>query len=117
MRRLARFCGRSDDMLIVRGVNVFPTQIEEILLADPRLSPHYLLELRREGHLDELTVVSELAPAPPGRAGDRDAVAEAVRRRIKDLVGVSALVRLVDPGTLERSLGKARRVVDLRNLT
>jgi phenylacetate-CoA ligase len=59
MRRLRRIGARSDDMLIVRGVNVFPAQIEEILLADPRLSPHYVLEMRRDGQLDDLTVVSE----------------------------------------------------------
>jgi phenylacetate-CoA ligase len=119
MRRMARIGGRSDDMLIVRGVNVFPTQIEEILLADARLSPHYVLELRRAGPLDELTVVAELKPGAPGAPdGDleRDAVAGRVARRIKELVGVSAGVRLVEPGTLERSLGKAKRVIDLRGV-
>jgi phenylacetate-CoA ligase len=105
MRRMARIGGRSDDMLIVRGVNVFPTQIEEILLADPHLSPHYVLELRREKHLDALTVVAELKPGAPSAGGDRSAVA---------LVGVSAEVRLVDSGTVERSVGKAKRVIDLR---
>ena len=115
MRRLARIGGRSDDMLIVRGLNVFPSQIEEILLSDARLSGHYLLELRREGRLDDLTVVSERKPDSPEDAAECERVAAAVAARIKDLVGVSATVRLVNPGTLERSLGKARRVVDLRS--
>jgi phenylacetate-CoA ligase len=114
MRRMARIGGRSDDMLIVRGVNVFPTQIEEILLADQRLSPHYVLELRREGRLDELTVVSEVKPDAALGAAARSDLAAAVAARIKDLVGVSATVRLVDPGVLERSLGKAKRVIDFR---
>ncbi len=115
MRRMARISGRSDDMLIVRGVNVFPTQIEEILLAEARLSAHYVLELRRDGRLDDLTIVSELKVGPPERDGDRDTIAAAVSARIKDLVGVTARVQLVDPGTIERSLGKAKRVVDLRH--
>jgi len=113
MRRMARVGGRSDDMLIVRGVNVFPSQIEEVLLADPRLSAHYVLELRRDGRLDDLTVVSEVKPGVDDDA-ERDAAAAAVARRIKDLVGVTATVRLVSPGTVERSLGKAKRVIDLR---
>jgi phenylacetate-CoA ligase len=114
MRRMARIGGRSDDMLIVRGVNVFPTQIEEVLLADARLSAHYVLELRRDGRLDDLTVVSEVKPGAPEGAAERDVVAAAVAARIKDLVGVTAAVRLVSPGTVERSLGKAKRVIDLR---
>ena len=115
MRRMVRIGGRSDDMLIVRGVNVFPTQIEEILLRDGRLSPHYVLELRRDGRLDELTVVSEVKPASLTVDTDRSAAMDAIVHRIKDLVGVTATVRLVDPGTLERSLGKAKHVVDLRH--
>lgn len=115
MRRMARIGGRSDDMLIVRGVNVFPTQIEEILLAEPCVSAHYVLELRRDGRLDDLTVVSELKTGLPEHARDRKTIATAVSARIKDLVGVTARVQLVDPGTIERSLGKAKRVVDLRH--
>jgi len=114
MRRMARISGRSDDMLIVRGVNVFPTQIEEILLGDVRLSAHYVLELRREGRLDDLTVVSEVKPNAMATEADLQIAADAVARRIKDLVGVTATVRLVDPGSVERSLGKAKRVVDFR---
>jgi len=111
---MTRIGGRSDDMLIVRGVNVFPTQIEEILLADARLSVHYLLELRRDGRLDTLTVVSEVKPGAGDSPAEREAIAASVSARIKDLVGVTATVRLVNPGTIERSLGKARRLVDLR---
>jgi phenylacetate-CoA ligase len=102
-------------VLIVRGVNVFPTQIEEILLSESCLSAHYVLELRRDGRLDDLTVVSELKAAQPERASDRDVVARTVVARIKDMVGVTARVQLVEPGTIERSLGKAKRVVDLRH--
>ena len=120
MRRMARISGRTDDMLIVRGVNVFPSQIEEILLTHPRLSPHYLLELRRDGRLDDLTVVSETRDADDADDADdaegaeRAEIAQLLAARIKDLVGVSATVRLVAPGTIERSAGKAKRVVDLR---
>ncbi len=115
MRRMERITGRSDDMLIVRGVNLFPTQIEEILLKDERMSPHYVLELRREGPLDQLTVVAE------GKSGglalldaDKQTAAKDLQHTIKALVGVTALVRVVDPGSIERSVGKARRVIDLR---
>jgi phenylacetate-CoA ligase len=114
MRRMARIGGRTDDMLIVRGVNVFPTQIEEILLADGRLTAHYLIELRRDGRLDGLTVVSEMKPDAVTDGAEREMMAAAIAMRIKDLVGVTAAVRLVTPGTIERSAGKAKRVVDLR---
>jgi phenylacetate-CoA ligase len=114
MRRMARISGRSDDMMIVRGVNVFPAQIEEILLADAHLSAHYVLELRRSGRMDELTVVSELKPSMSAAGVDRDAIATAVAARIKNLVGVTVTVKIVERGRIERSLGKAKRVVDLR---
>ncbi len=114
MRRMTRISGRSDDMLIVRGVNVFPTQIEEILLADPRLSAHYVLELRRTGHLDDLVVVAETRAGALDHAADREAAGERIMARIKDLIGVTATVKLVEPGTIERSLGKAKRVIDFR---
>ena len=114
MRRMARIAGRSDDMLIVRGVNVFPTQIEEILLADAHLSAHYVLELRRDGRLDSLTVVAEVKGGVTADERARATIATAVAGRIKTLVGVTATVQLVDPGSIERSLGKAKRVLDLR---
>ncbi len=109
MRRMARITGRSDDMMIIRGVNVFPTQIEELILKQPELSPHYVLELSREGPLDRLAVLVELAP---GRA-DADAAGR-LAHRIKSLIGVSSEVRIVPTGTIERSIGKAKRVIDKR---
>jgi phenylacetate-CoA ligase len=114
MRRMARITGRSDDMLIVRGVNVFPTQVEEILLATPGLSPHYVLELRRDGRLDQLTVVSEVRAGALENDTDRENTAQAVVARIKDLVGVTVVLKLVEPGGVDRSIGKATRLVDLR---
>jgi phenylacetate-CoA ligase len=114
MRRLARIAARSDDMLIVRGVNLFPSQIEEILLGDARLSAHYLLELRREGRLDDLTVVAELKERGAG-AWEIETIGRETAARIKDLAGVTCVVRLADPGTIERSMGKAKRVLDLRH--
>ena len=114
MRRMARITGRTDDMLIIRGVNVFPTQIEELILQDPRLAPHYVLEVRRDDRLDRLDVVVE-----PKRDGDaaRTAAEDAAIRleqRIRDRVGVSSRVRLAEVGAVVRSVGKAKRVIDLR---
>ena len=115
MRRLARIGGRSDDMLIIRGVNLFPTQIEELVLEDERLSPHYELELRKSGHLDQLTVVVEARPAL-SRAGEpaMQHAARALESAIKARIGLSAKARVTGPGGVERSEGKARRVRDLR---
>lgn len=113
LRRMQKVSGRSDDMMIVRGVNVFPSQIEEILLKDERLAPHFVLELRRLERLDELTVVVEARPG-----ADEGAYAACERdlaHHIKAMIGVTAAVRVVKAGTLERSVGKAKRVVDLRN--
>jgi phenylacetate-CoA ligase len=112
MRRMARISARSDDMLIVRGVNVFPSQIEELVLRIRRLAPHYQLELTREGHLDQLAVKVEcLAGTPPE---SRHSLQRELEVSIKALVGISARVHVGDPGSIERSAGKARRVVDLR---
>ncbi len=111
-RRMEKVTGRSDDMMIVRGVNVFPSQIEEILLKDERLAPHFVIELRRAERLDEITVVVEARP----EAGE-DVFAACNRElahHIKAQIGVTAAVRTVKPGTVERSLGKAKRVIDLR---
>ena len=107
MRRMERVTGRSDDMLIIRGVNVFPSQIEEILL-NQRLAPHYVLEIRRDGHLDELDVVVERRPETPSP------IAQDVERLIKGTIGISTTVRVVEPGTVQRSQGKAVRVIDKR---
>lgn len=111
MRRMEKVAGRSDDMMIVRGVNVFPTQIEEIILRDERLAPHFVIELRRTGRLDEFTVIVESRVDAEGSYAecDRD-----LAHHIKATIGVTAAVRTVKPGTVERSLGKAKRVIDLR---
>ena len=110
MRRMEKVTGRSDDMMILRGVNVFPTQIEEQALRVAGLSPHFEIELTREGRLDEMRVRVEAAP---GEA-DRAAAARELQHHIKSVVGVSARVNVCDPGVLPRSEGKARRVIDNR---
>ena len=115
MRRMARVTGRSDDMLIIRGVNVFPSQIEEILLKNDRLSPHYVLEVRRDGHLDDLDVLVERRAEMLAAA--KVAVEQDVERSIKGYIGVSTKVRVVEPGTVQRSQGKAVRVIDKRPKT
>src|SRR3984957_18114062 len=112
MRRIEGIKGRSDDMLIVRGVNVFPTQIEAALAAEPLFAPHYILEVTRPDRLDELEVVVETrAPLPPDVAM---VLAERAVHMIKAHVGVTTTVRAVAPGTIERSQGKAKRVIDKR---
>ena len=114
MRRMERIAGRSDDMLIIRGVNLFPSQIEELILGLPTFAPHYLLEVRREGRLDALVVRVEAKPETAGDAGRRDRNAVALEHAIKSAIGITAQVRIVSPGAIERSAGKARRVIDLR---
>ena len=104
MRRMEKITGRSDDMLIIRGVNVFPSQIEELILKQPTLSPHYVLELSKDGPLDHLTVLVE--GAAEGAA--------ALKHHIKSYIGISADVKDVRAGSLERSIGKAKRVIDRR---
>jgi len=113
--RIARITGRTDDMLIVRGVNVYPSQIEHALLQVPDLLPHYLLVLRRESALDSLEVRVEASAAviAAGPLAVRDLAAR-VRRRLHETIGVTADVDVVPPRTIERSAGKARRVEDLR---
>ncbi len=112
MRRMEKITGRNDDMIILRGVNLFPTQIEEIVLGIDDLSPHFVLELSRPGRMDELTVRIERAEGADAPACDR-ATAVLVER-VKDRIGSTVLVRLEEPGTLERSAGKLKRVYDLR---
>jgi phenylacetate-CoA ligase len=112
MRRMDRVKGRSDDMLIIRGVNVFPSQIEAVLAREKRLAPHYVLELRRPERLDELDVVVEARPGL--NSADHADIARNAEHLIKAYVGVSTRVRVVAPGTVERSQGKAKRVNDLR---
>jgi phenylacetate-CoA ligase len=113
VRRMEKITGRSDDMLIIRGVNLFPTQIEELILADPRLAPHYVLEVRRARRLDELKVVVE-AKAVAADGDARTAAGDELARHIKSRIGVSAEIAVVEPGQVERSLGKAKRIIDLR---
>jgi phenylacetate-CoA ligase len=112
MRRMEKVTGRSDDLIILRGVNVFPTQIEELVLATPALAPHFQLLLRRPERLDTMTVRVEARPDTP--ASQREAAAAELRDAVKDKVGVSVDVDIVEPDTLERSVGKLRRVIDER---
>ena len=112
MRRIEKITGRTDDMMIVRGVNVFPTQIEELILRLPPLSPHFQCVLRRDGRLDTLTVRVERRPqARPGAAAQAGV---ALADQVKNLIGVGIDVAVIEPDTVERSLGKMRRIVDER---
>nr|WP_232248719.1 phenylacetate--CoA ligase PaaK [Streptacidiphilus rugosus] len=111
-RRMEKITGRCDDMIILRGVNVFPTQIEEIVLRTPAVAPHFQLRLTRSGRLDRMAV--EVEARPDASSGEREAAAAAIARGVKDGVGITVEVAVVDPETLERSVGKIRRVVDLR---
>ena len=114
MRRMQKITGRSDDMMIIRGVNVFPTQIEELLLKRPELSPHYQCVLTREGPMDNLKVAVECAPGVDPEGIQARAAAKLLQHEIKVYVGSSVEVELKGEGGIERSVGKARRVVDLR---
>ena len=111
MRRMARITGRSDDMLIIRGVNVFPTAIEEQVLSVAGLSPHYLIEVDKSGHLDVVTVSVERRPDAPQ---DAAALGAELRHKIKAMLGISTSVQIRNPGELPRSQGKAIRVIDRR---
>ena len=113
MRRMEKITGRSDDMIILRGVNVFPTQVEEQVLAMPELAPHFQIELSRQGRMDNMAVYVEAAE---GSASDeaREAAAKTLSKKIKDIIGVSTKVTVGVTGSVERSQGKARRVIDNR---
>ena len=113
MRRMEKITGRSDDMIILRGVNLFPTQIEELILRVPGLAPHFQLVLSRPDRLDELTVRVE-ARSDAASHADRELSGAALARRVKETVGVTVSVDVVEPDQVERSAGKAQRVVDLR---
>jgi phenylacetate-CoA ligase len=112
MRRIEKITGRTDDMMILRGVNLFPTQIEELILASRQLSPHFQCVLDRSGNLDSLTVVVErrdgVAPDAAVEAGI------ALERSVKNSIGVTIGVHVVDPFTVERSVGKMKRIIDNR---
>ncbi|MEV0375255.1 phenylacetate--CoA ligase PaaK [Streptomyces sp. NPDC050636] len=111
-RRMEKITGRSDDMIILRGVNLFPAQIEEIVLRTPGVAPHFQLRLTREGRMDRLTVRAEARPdATPE---ERTAAVGRIERAVKDGIGVSVAVEIVAPETLERSVGKIKRIVDAR---
>ncbi len=113
MRRMEKVTGRSDDMIILRGVNLFPTQIEELVLRIPVLSPHFQCVLRRDGRLDSLTVRVERRPA--ASAEDSGAAGRELAERVKATIGVSVAVDVVEPDGIERSVGKMRRIVDERS--
>jgi phenylacetate-CoA ligase len=112
MRRMEKVTGRSDDMMIVRGVNVFPTQIEEQILKLPALSAHYQIVLTREGRLDDMEIVVEERPG--AAASETAAAGRRLAEAVKDTIGVSSRVTVAAAGAIERSLGKARRIVDQR---
>ncbi len=113
MRRMEKIRGRTDDMMIVRGVNVFPSQVEELVLSVAGLSPHFLCVLSRPGRLDEMTVRVE-ARADAATAEHRERLARVLGGRLKHAIGVTVAVDVVEPESLERSLGKAKRILDLR---
>jgi phenylacetate-CoA ligase len=117
MRRMGKITGRTDDMLIIRGVNVFPTQIEEVLLKNPKLCAQYQLQLSREGHLDRLDVYVEIKPelSKVIDEAERKRIGAESAHHIKALIGVTADVHVVETDKIERTLvGKARRVIDKR---
>jgi phenylacetate-CoA ligase len=113
MRRMEKVTGRSDDMIILRGVNLFPTQIEEVLLATDWCGGHFILELTREARMDELTIIAEARPESWDGNGLTDH-ADRIATHIKNTIGITSRVRVVAPETLERSLGKAKRLYDKR---
>jgi phenylacetate-CoA ligase len=115
MRRMEKITGRSDDMMIVRGVNVFPTQIEELILRLTALAPHYQCVLTRQGAMDELSVLVEVAPGVDRLSDAATDAARQLRHSIKTFIGTSVLVDLRLAGEMERSQGKAKRVLDLRS--
>jgi len=111
-RRMDKVTGRTDDMIILRGVNIFPTQIEEIVLTTEGLAPHFQIELTRSGRMDQLTVLVEARPGTP--SSQHEAAASEIVDRVKGSVGVSIAARVLGPQTLERSAGKLQRVIDRR---
>jgi len=112
MRRMDKITGRTDDMLIIRGVNVYPTQIEELILSMPELAPHYQIELHKKGHLDEVTISVEHTPAHASPMIEQWSYQ--LGHKIKMSIGISAIINISAPGSLPRSEGKAKRVIDHR---
>jgi phenylacetate-CoA ligase len=113
MRRMEKVTGRSDDMIILRGVNLFPSQVEEIVLSIPGLTPHFQLVLTRPGRMDEMTIRVEARPEAAS-AESRQALAASLAGRVKHVIGVSTRTEVVEPSGIERSMGKARRIIDQR---
>ena len=113
-RRIGKITGRSDDMLIIRGVNLFPSQVEELILKTGMLAPHYQLEVTRKGHMDDLTVRVEMKPEFAGQADLQESAAGELRHRIKAMIGINTRIEMLDTGGVARSDGKAKRIVDLR---
>ncbi|WP_320169647.1 phenylacetate--CoA ligase [Maridesulfovibrio sp.] len=114
--RMQRITGRSDDMLIIRGVNVFPSQIESIIIETEGLSPHYQLVVERDGNLDILTVNVEIDGSVfSDEIKNLQRLESKIQRNIKEFLGVTARIKLVEPKSIERSAGKAKRIIDLRN--
>jgi phenylacetate-CoA ligase len=114
MRRMEKITGRSDDMIILRGVNVFPTQIEEQVLATGGLASHFQIELYKAGRMDAMRVYVEANPDTADELS-KTAAARMLTKHVKDVVGISTEVIVGNPGAVERSQGKARRVVDNRD--
>ena len=110
MRRMEKVTGRSDDMIILRGVNVFPTQIEELVLENKTLAPYFQIEVSKDGPMDKMKVLVETIPMTKGV----EDTGTSLQRRIKDTIGINVIVNVGAPGSVERSQGKARRVIDLR---
>ena len=117
MARMSRIKGRSDDMLIIRGVNVFPSQIESVLVEVPGVAPHYQLIVDRKGHLDTLEVAVEVDETVfSDEVREMQKLAKTIESRIKDYLTVSVKVRLMEPRTIPRSEGKVQRVIDKRQI-
>ena len=114
MRKMEKITGRTDDMMIIRGINVFPTQIEEIILKDGRLSPNFQIELTREARLDEMTVLVEARSAELTDDIRKD-ISKKLKHQIKNRIGITTKINMLPSGGVERSAGKARRIVDKRS--
>jgi phenylacetate-CoA ligase len=113
MRRMQKITGRTDDMIILRGVNLFPTQVEELIMGIPALSPHFQLHLTRTGRMDEMAVHVERRPA--ATEADAAGAGATLSARVKNTIGVTVTTCVLDPESIERSLGKMRRVIDHRS--
>ena len=115
--RMTKPAGRTDDMLIIRGVNVFPSQVESVLLEISGIGPHYQMIVERKGNLDSLTILVELSEGSfTGEVRKLEALRNEISKAISSILGIAADIKLADPKSLERFEGKAKRVIDKRNL-